>query len=97
MVFTGIEILFFTLGVMVTLIIISLIRYNKKYKFSALSWALLGIGSFLLVFCLAWSVSSVLEGVPRAASMGLMVFGIPAILLVLTGRRTVLKNQLKND
>jgi len=40
---------------------------------------------------LAWSVSSVLEGVPRAASMGLIFFGIPAVILLLLGRRMVLK------
>jgi len=91
MVFTGIELLFFVCGVLSTLFIISFIYYNKKYKFNAWSWLVLSFGAFLFIFSLAWSVSSVLEGVPRAASMGLIFFGIPAVILLLLGRRMVLK------
>jgi hypothetical protein len=91
MVFTGIEVLFFILGVLTTLFIVGFIKYNKELHFKALTWATLGFGAFLLIFCVAWSVSSVLEGVPRAASMGLVVFGIPSIILLLLGRRIALK------
>jgi len=93
MVFTGIEILFYLLGVLSTLFIGGLIKYNKVFKFSALSWALLGLGGFLLIFCIAWSVSSVLEGVPRASSMGLVTFGIPSVILLLFGRKVALKKK----
>ncbi|RUT79890.1 dehalogenase [Ancylomarina longa] len=93
MVFSGTETLFYLLGILTTLIIMVLIKYNKQFKFSALSWSLLGLGSFLLLFCIAWSVSSVLEGVPRASSMGLVVFGIPSILLLLFGRKIALKKK----
>jgi len=93
MIFSGTEILFYLLGVLTSLIILGMVKYNKQFQFSALSWILLGLGSFLLLFCLAWSVSSVLEGVPRASSMGLVVFGIPSILLLLFGRKIALKKK----
>nr|WP_320119588.1 hypothetical protein [uncultured Marinifilum sp.] len=91
MVFTGTETLFYLLGVITTLFILGLIKYNKELKFNALSWALLGTGGFLFIFCIAWSVSAVLEGVPRAASMGLVVFCIPSIFMLLLGRKIAIK------
>lgn len=91
MIFTGIEILFFVLGVITTLGIATLVYYSKKYTFNAGAWASTGIGLFLFIFCIAWSVSSVLEGEPRASSMGMIFFGIPAIILLVLGRRLVLK------
>ncbi len=93
MIFTGIEILFFTLGVITSLGIATVVYYNRKFKFNAGALASIGIGLFLFIFCIAWSVSSVLEGEPRAASMGMLVFGIPAIILLILGRRLALKKQ----
>jgi RsiW-degrading membrane proteinase PrsW (M82 family) len=93
MVFTGTEILFYLLGVLTACFAFAMYKYHKQLHFKGLSWALLISGAFLFLFCMAWSVSSVLEGVPRAASMGLVVFGIPSILLLLLGRRMVLKNK----
>lgn len=93
-IFSGIEILFFMLGLLTTLSIVSLAYFHKQLKFKVGTWATLGFGICLLIFCIAWSCSSVLEGEPRAASMGLVVFGIPAILLLLLGRKLAVK---KND
>lgn len=91
MIFTGIEILFFMLGVIFTLSVGGLYNINKRFKLSGLTWSLLGIGLFLFLFAVAWSASSVLEGEPRAASMGVVVFGIPSLLLITLGMRLVLK------
>jgi uncharacterized membrane protein len=58
-----------------------------------LSWLVLtglaaGIG--LVLFCIAWSMGSALEGVPRAASMGIVCFGLPGIvLLAVAGRKGI--------
>ncbi|MFA8434663.1 MAG: hypothetical protein ACEPOZ_09120 [Marinifilaceae bacterium] len=93
MIFTGIEILFFTLGLLTAIFIGALIIYNRELKFDKWSWLTLSLGGFLGLFCIAWSVSSVLEGVPRASSMGLVVFGIPSIVLLLLGRRIALKKK----
>lgn len=97
MVFTGIETLFFICGVLSTLFVVGMIKYNKELKFNWQSWTLLILGAFLTVFTIAWSVSSVLEGVPRAASMGLVVFGIPAIVCILIGRRLALKGKMREE
>lgn len=92
MVFTGTEILFFVLGIITTLFIVTLIKYNKELKFNVWAFITLILGAFLFTFTLAWTVSSVLEGVPRSASMGLVVFGVPSLILLLLGRRIALKN-----
>ena len=91
MIFTGIEILFFMLGVISTLGIYTIIHYNKKINFNAAAWVSICLGFFLLIFAIAWSFSSILEGEPRASSMGMVVFGIPSIILLVLGRRLALK------
>ena len=48
-------------------------------------------GGLLLLFTVAWSVSSVFEGEPQSASMGVMIFGIPALLLIVLGWRNIPK------
>jgi len=93
MIFKGIEILFFMLGVLTTLGISALIYYNGKLKFNVVTWLILGFGLFLLIFSIAWSFSSILEGEPRAASMGMIVFGIPSIILLVFGRRLAVKKK----
>ena len=92
MVFTGIEMLFFLLGVIVTVAIYAMVKYNRQYKFKVLTWILLCIGILFFVFGFAWAASSFLEGVPRAASMGLVFFCLPALILLLLGRRLALRN-----
>jgi len=91
MIFTGIEVLFFTLGVVSTLGVGTVVYYNKIYKFKAMTWATIVTGLFLFVFCMAWSWASFLEGEPRSSSMGLVVFGIPAIIFLVLGRKFALK------
>lgn len=93
MIFTGIEILFFILGVITTLGIATIIYYNRKLKFGVGAWISFAFGLFLLIFCIAWSISSILEGEPRASSMGMIVFGIPSIILLVLGRKLALKKR----
>lgn len=93
MVFTGIELLFFFLGVLVTVAVYTLLKFNRQYKFTVLTWLILCTGISLLIFGIAWTVSSFLEGVPRAASMALVIFCIPALIILFFGRRLVLKNR----
>ena len=89
-IFNGIEILFFCLGVLTTLSVGALIYLNRAYHFDWKSWALSGTGVFLLIFCVAWSASSVLEGEPQAAALGLVFFGCPAMVFFLLTRRLVI-------
>lgn len=90
-IFVGIEILFFILGALCTLLVVALVFYNKKYKFNWPTWVFYVLGAFFFVFTIAWSVSSVLEGEPRAASMGLVFFGILSLILFAIGRRFMVK------
>ncbi|WP_430812474.1 MULTISPECIES: hypothetical protein [unclassified Carboxylicivirga] len=96
MIFTGIEMLFFSLGMLTATSIMGAYYYNRQYRFKAATWLALALGLFLMLFCIAWSVSSVLEGEPRAASMGMLIFGIPSVLLLILARRLALKNVQKD-
>lgn len=91
MIFTGIEVLFFILGVISTLGVGTVLHFNKKHTFNAGAWTCIGLGLFLFIFCIAWSASSYLEGEPRASSMGMLIFGIPSIILMVFGRKLALK------
>jgi len=96
MIFKGIEVLFFMLGILSTIGTFSVVYYYKKIHFSIPVLLTICLGVFLLVFSVAWSVSSMLEGEPRAASMGMVVFGIPSLILIVLGRRLALKPSKKS-
>jgi len=96
-IFTGVEFLFFMLGVITTLCIIGIVKLYKTYQLDWKSWITLILGIFLAVFAAAWSISSVLEGEPRAASMGMVFFGIPGLIILLLGRRFIIKCELKSE
>ncbi len=67
-----------------------LIRLAQRQQVKPLLLAGMGMGIVLILFCIAWGVGSVLEGVPRAASMGVVFFGFPGvILLTLAGRKVM--------
>jgi len=57
-------------------------QVNLRYRLDWIAWAglLSGIGS--LLFCIAWAVGAYLEGVPRAAAMGLLMFGLGGIVIL---------------
>ncbi len=90
-IFEGIEILFFVLGALSVLFCWGLVHARKKFD---LKWPVMilgGCGAFLLLFCIAWSASSILEGEPQAANLGLLVFGTPVLLIFGAIRRTIKK------
>ncbi len=57
-------------------------KYSERYRLNHLAWGGLIMGIFLVLFAIAWSVGAMLEGVPRAASMGLLLFGLSGIVLL---------------
>ena len=62
----------------------------QRQRVKPLMLAGLGLGIALVLFCIAWGVGSVLEGVPRAAAMGVVFFGFPGVvLLTLLGRKVL--------
>ncbi len=80
------------LGLLTTGSAIFLWHFSKRYQLNWLSWSGLTLGIVLILFSIAWAVGSVLEGVPRAASMGLLLFGLSGIvILTLAFRYTLTK------
>jgi len=71
----------YILGLLTTGSAIFIWKLSQKYdlNWKALSGLVLGI--ILALFAIAWGVGAVLEGVPRAGSMGILFFGLPGIVL----------------
>lgn len=77
----------YVLGVLATLSAYFMYEYSQKHPLNWISWSGLVLGVVLVLFSIAWAVGAVLEGVPRAGSMGLLLFGLSGIvILTLTGR-----------
>ena len=81
------DLTWYVLGALTGVIAYFLYELSRKMTLNWLSWSgLMGV-SVLMLFSIAWSVGAVLEGVPRAGSMGLLLFGLSGIvILTLTGR-----------
>ena len=90
-IFNGIEILFFVLGALFVLLVFGVINMKKSYIMDWKSNILAAVGIPLSLFCIAWSVSSVLEGEPQAAAMGVLIFGLPVLLIYGVFRRLVVR------
>jgi hypothetical protein len=81
------DLTWYILGVLTGAVVYSLYLISKKTTLTWLLWSGLIAGSSLILFAIAWAVGSVLEGVPRAASMGILLFGLSGvIILTLTAR-----------
>ncbi len=93
---TGTELLFYVLGITTTLLVFGLIKLNNKYHFKWYVWGLSVTCVFLMVFTIAWSVSSILEGESQAANMGLLMFGLPALIFSGITRKLLNKNVIQN-
>jgi len=84
--------MWFVLGLIMGLSVLGGLELHKRFDLDWRAWSGLLVGEALLLFCIAWSTASMAEGVPRAASMGLLLFGGPGlIVLVLTWRLLVQK------
>ena len=80
------------LGLLTTGSCIFLWHFSRRYQLNWLAWSGLVLGTVNILFSIAWAVGSVLEGVPRAASMGLLLFGLSGIvILTLAFRYTLTK------
>jgi len=81
------DITWYILGVLTGVVAYSLYLISKNTTLNRLLWSGLITGSSLILFSIAWAVGSVLEGVPRAASMGILLFGLSGVvILTLTAR-----------
>ncbi|MEX1325715.1 MAG: hypothetical protein AB1Z29_02860 [Desulfobacterales bacterium] len=81
------DLTWYILGVLTGAVSHALYLISRRNTLNWLSWSGLIAGSALILFSIAWAVGSVLEGVPRAASMGILLFGLSGlIILTLTAR-----------
>ncbi len=71
----------YILGLLTTGSAIFIWKLSRKHDFNWKSWLGLALGVILALFAIAWGVGAVLEGVPRAGSMGIIFFGLPGIVL----------------
>ncbi len=82
-----------TVGLITGLSVFAGVELHNRYDINWIGWSGLVLGEFLILFCIAWSTASIFEGVPRAASMGLLMFGGSGlVIMVLTWRLVVQKS-----
>ena len=81
--------MWFFLGSLFALALWGLFSWNgrRAKKFTPLSWVVLLATLFQALFTIAWTVSSMIEGEPRAAGMGLLFFGFFTLALMALSRR----------
>ncbi len=69
-----------------------LLRYlSERMQLNWITWGGLLAGIGTLLFCIAWAVGAYLEGVPRAAAMGLLMFGLGGIVILSVTARLISK------
>ena len=83
----------YLIGLVLGLSAYVLFRKRARHGLGWLSVSLSGAGIGLILFASAWGVACILEGVPRAASMGLLLFGLPGIGLATYGARLIRKTK----
>ncbi|QZT38795.1 hypothetical protein K5X82_07805 [Halosquirtibacter xylanolyticus] len=71
---------FFILGFLSCLGIIQILKFKSKYQFKLPALLLIFGGLSLLVFAIAWAVSSLIEYENQAAGVGMLIFGGSALI-----------------
>lgn len=72
----------YLLGLATTGSVIFMWKFSHRHALNWQAWSGFGFGIVLILFSVAWGVGAVLEGVPRAGSMGILLFGLPGIILL---------------
>jgi hypothetical protein len=92
-IFNGSESLFYILGALTLALVFGLIYMHKIYNFKWYATLLAALGIFQTIFTIAWWISSIQEGEPQAGNMGLLTFGVPALLLFGFAQRLISKKK----
>ena len=79
---TGTEALFFWLGVLAVLAVIGLARVLRGNDWRWYIRTLAVLGVVFILFGVAWYFSSISEGEPQAANMGVVFFVLPGLLFL---------------
>jgi len=93
------NILAFILGIFIILFVWGLTSWKSKtqIRLSWLSWLGIILAALLAFFTIAWSITSIIEGEPQAAGMGLLIFGsLTFIFIGLTLKRIIRDNRIKS-
>jgi len=90
-IFSGIEVLFFLLGVMSVISAQLIWRFKCTHQPAMSALILIATGAATIIFAVAWSVSSVLEGEPQAGSMGVVIIMLPGLIMTVLGWRLTVK------
>ncbi len=67
-----------TVGLITGLSVFAGVELNKRFDINWLGWSGLVLGEFLVLFCIAWSVASVLEAQARITVVAWICLGSPA-------------------
>jgi uncharacterized protein with FMN-binding domain len=87
-----VDFVWISIGLILGLSVFFYVELNRRRVLDWKGWGGLLFGEALVLFCIAWSSASVAEGEPRAASMGLILFGGAGVFtLVLSWRLFVAK------
>ena len=85
------SLMWYVVGMLFFASVLGFVELSRHYPLNWLSWSGLITGAGLILFCLAWSVSSFEEGVPQSGAMGLIFFGGGGlVVLALTWRYLIL-------
>jgi hypothetical protein len=76
------DFIWYVLGALTGLAAYGMYVLSSKFSLNWLTWSGLIAGSGLIFFSIAWGAGAVLEGVPRAGSMGMLLFGLPGLIVV---------------
>lgn len=90
------DLCWYILGALACVFTIFLWKLSKKYRWNSLFWSGLIMGLVLILFSIAWATGAVLEGVPRSASMGLLLFGFTGIVLTTICLKYIFSNPLED-
>ncbi len=87
----------YILGVLTGAVAYALYLVSKKHSLNWLLWSGLIAGSGLILFTIAWAVGCVLENVPRAASMGMLLFGLSGVIILTVTARLIVSRKEQNE
>ncbi len=76
------NLIWLSLGILTVVCAALMVNLSRRYRLNNLAWGGMVLGMALILFCIAWGTGSILEGVPRAAAMGVVFFGFPGIMLL---------------
>jgi len=83
--------MWFIVGLITGLSVLVWIEVSRRFEVDWYGWIGLLLGEFLVLFCIAWSVASLAEGEPRAASMGVILFGAAGLIVLVLSWRLFVK------